>query len=187
MTKRLFVSVDLDGLAEEVRAVQDPLRDASGLNFTDPAQAHLTLKFLGDTDEAQIPDIVAELERAVEESGLEPFTANFGGYGVFPHLDYISVVWLGVREGSEAFASLFEAIEDRTVEMGFDPEDHDFTPHVTLARMKHAGGKELVQKVVEERDPNVGEMRVEEVRLTESELTPEGPEYSTVEAIPLKS
>lgn len=187
MAKRLFVSVDLDGLAEEVRAVQDQLRDASGLNFTDPEQAHLTLKFLGDADEARIPDIVTELERAVEESGVEPFSADFGGYGVFPHLEYISVVWLGVREGGEAVTSLFEAIEERTVEMGFESEDHEFTPHVTLARMKHAGGKELVQEVVEERNPHVGEMRVEEVRLTESVLTEDGPEYSTVEAITLTS
>lgn len=185
MSKRLFVSVDLGGLADAVRAVQEPLRDASGLNFTDPEQAHLTVKFLGDTDEARIPDLVTELRQAAEASGVKPFTADFGGYGVFPSLEYISVVWLGVREGSEELSALHEAVEERTVAMGFDREDHDFTPHVTLARMNHAGDKELVQDVVTERDPDVGELRVEDVRLTESELTDEGPEYSTVEAISL--
>lgn len=185
MGTRLFVSVDLDGLADQVQAVQDPLRDASGLNFTDPEQAHLTLKFLGDTDDERIPDLVTELESAVAESAVDPFTAKFGGYGVFPHLDYISVVWLGVREGGAAFTRLHEAIEDRSVAMGFDPENHDFTPHVTLARMDHAGGKDLVQEVVEGRDPEAGQMRVDEVRLTESNLTPDGPEYSTVESFSL--
>jgi len=104
---------------------------------------------------------------------------------VFPRLDYISVVWLAVREGSEDLTRLHEAIEERTVGMGFDPEDHEFTPHVTLARMDHAGGKELVQDVVESEDPDVGQLRVEEVRLTESTLTEDGPEYETVESVPL--
>jgi len=69
--------------------------------------------------------------------------------------------------------------------MGFEPEDHEFTPHVTLARMHHAGGKELVQEQVTERDPTVGELAVDEIRLTESVLANDGPEYSTVEVIPL--
>ena len=180
MTRRLFVSVDLDGLGEEVRAVQDLLEGASGLNFTDPEQAHVTLKFLGDTGEDRLPALREELAAAVADSGVGPFTATFGGLGVFPSPEYISVVWLGVREGGRELTRLHEAIEDRTVAMGFDPEDHDFTPHVTLARMEHAGGKELVQEVVGERDPDAGRLRVAEVRLTESTLTDDGPEYSTV-------
>jgi len=182
---RLFVSVDLDGLAGEVARVQNLLADASGLRMTDPEQAHLTLKFLGDTDPDRLPALSAGLERAVEESGVEPFRAAFGGLGVFPSLEYISVVWLGVREGGESFTRLHESIEERTTAMGFDPEDHEFTPHVTLARMDHAGGKGRVQEVVQDRDPTAGSMTVTEVRLTESELTADGPEYSTVERFEL--
>jgi 2'-5' RNA ligase len=185
MSKRLFVSVDLDGLAEAVDAVQERFEGASGLNVTDPEQAHLTLEFLGDTDADRVSELVAELERAVEASGVDPFSAEFGGLGVFPSMDYISVVWLGVREGSAELARLHEAIEDRTVAMGFEPEDHDFTPHVTLARMDHAGGKERVQQVVRNEDPTVGTLRVEAVRLTESTLTRDGPEYTTVASVPL--
>jgi len=182
---RLFVSVDLDGLATAVGRAQELLPDAGGLRLTDPDQAHLTLKFLGDTDPDRLPALVDELGRAVEESGVDPFRAAFGGLGVFPSLEYISVVWLGVRDGGEQFTQLQEVIEDRTTAMGFDPEDHEFTPHVTLARMDHARGKELVQSVVEERDPVAGEMRVESVALTESELTDSGPEYTTVERFDL--
>jgi 2'-5' RNA ligase len=182
---RLFVSVDLDGLAEGVRAVQERFAGASGLNFVDPGQAHVTLKFLGEVDPDRLDDLTDELAAAVADGGVSPFTAEFGGLGVFPHLGYISVVWLGVREGSEELTRLHEAIEARTVGMGFDPEDHDFTPHVTLARMDHAGGKELVQEVVESEDPTAGSLHVEEVRLTESVLTDDGPEYSTVERLQL--
>jgi len=178
---RLFVSVDLEGLAPAIADIQDCLRGASGLRFTDPEQAHVTLKFLGETDADRLPELTDELGAAVPDSGVEPFRAEFGGLGVFPHLEYISVVWLGVREGGQQFGRLHEAIEERTVAMGFDPEDHEFTPHATLARMDHAGGKEHVQDVVRNRDPDAGTMTVGEVCLTESTPTPDGPEYSTVE------
>lgn len=185
MGKRLFVSVDVSGLVESIAAIQAEFSDASGLDFTDPEQAHLTLKFLGDTDDDRIPELREELETAVDDSGVVPFDAALGGLGVFPHLDYISVVWLGVRAGSEKVTRLHEAIEDRTTALGFDPEDHDFTPHVTLARMNHAGGKELVQEVVENRDPDAGTVHVDAIHLTESTLTDDGPEYTTVAAFPL--
>jgi len=184
---RLFVSVDLDGLADEVAAVQERLADAEGLRFIDPTQAHLTLKFLGETDESSLPELREELAAAVADAAVDPFEASFGGLGVFPHLDYISVVWLGVREGAgdAELTRLHRAIEDRTVALGFDPEDHEFTPHVTLARMEHAGGKDLVQEVVRRADPDVGTMTVSEVRLTESRLDGDGPTYDTVAAFPL--
>ena len=184
---RLFVSVDLpDELAESVADLQAEFEDASGLNFSDPEQAHITVKFLGDVDQSRLPELTEELEAAVAEADVSPFTVRYGGLGVFPDLEYISVIWLGVEEGGEELTRLHEAIEERTTAMGFDPESHDFTPHVTLARMEHAGGKELVQELVREREPTVGETTVEEVRLTESTLTSSGPEYSTVERFPLE-
>jgi len=183
---RLFVSVDLpDSLADAVADAQAPLREAAGLSFTDPAQAHVTLKFLGETPRSRVSRVESTIEAAVADAGVGSFEATFGGLGAFPSEDYIRVVWLGVRAGGEAMTELQAAIEERLVRAGFDPEDHDFTPHVTLARMSHAGGKALVQQVLREQDPTVGTTTVEEVRLTESELGPDGPEYSTVERFPL--
>ncbi|MFB6153792.1 MAG: RNA 2',3'-cyclic phosphodiesterase [Halodesulfurarchaeum sp.] len=183
---RLFVSVDLpDRFAEPIEDLQDAVTDASGLDFTDPTQAHVTMKFLGDTPERRLDPVQTALERAVETAGVEPFEATFGGLGVFPSLDYISVLWLGVEEGSEPFVRLQDPIEEEMVGLGFEEEEHEFTPHVTLARMKHAGGKELVQEFVTERDPTVGTMTVEAVQLTESTLTSDGPVYETVHRVPL--
>ena len=183
---RLFVSVDIpDELADGVAAVQDRLRDAPGLRFTDPGQAHVTLQFLGDVPDQRVEEVVDALETAVGSADVAPFDAEFGGLGVFPSLDYISVVWLGVREGSEALARLNAAVEREMAGLGFEGDDHDFTPHVTLARMDHAGGKEHVQQVVQRADPTVGRTRVESVALTESSLTDDGPVYATVERVPL--
>jgi len=199
---RLFVSIDLpDALADSVREVQELFEGASGLNFTDPEQAHVTMKFLGDVDErsssaretesrgvdgARLDEVTAAVERGVDHAGVaNSFPARFAGLGVFPSLDYISVVWLGVEVGKDEMTALHRCIEDETTDIGFDPEENEFTPHVTLARMEHAGGKERVQEVVENRHPTVGEMAVEELRLKESDLTGSGPEYSTVESFPL--
>ncbi len=184
---RLFVSIDLpDGLREGVEGVQEEFRDASGLTFTNPAQAHLTLSFLGDVDEDRVPDIEDALESAVEDDvDFGPFDAEIGGLGVFPSLDYISVVWVGVEDGGTEMTLLHDAVESRLYDLGFSPDDNEFVPHITVARMQHAGGKELVQRNVRELDPTVGRMEVSEIRLTESELTADGPAYSTLAAFPL--
>ncbi|GGN11304.1 RNA 2',3'-cyclic phosphodiesterase [Halarchaeum nitratireducens] len=183
---RLFVSVDLpDALVEPIRALQAEFADADGLDFVDPATAHVTLKFLGDVEESAYAETVAAVERAVASTRVGPFDATFGGLGVFPSLDYISVLWLGLTAGAVELAALHDAVERECVAAGFDPDGTEFTPHVTLARMRHGGGKELVRRLVRERDPEIGTARVEEVRVTESTLTHEGPEYETRERFAL--
>jgi 2'-5' RNA ligase len=185
MGKRLFVSVDCTALADEIAAVQEPFRDRGGLRPTDPEQAHLTLKFLGDTPAGRTGELTDALEAAVADAAVGPFEAELAGYGVFPSPEYISVVWLGVGAGSEELTRLHEAVEERTTDIGFDPEDHEFTPHVTLARMDHAGGKEHVQRVVGERAPEAGRLSVDAVDLTESTLTDDGPVYEAIASVSL--
>lgn len=177
---RLFVSVPLHGLADGVAAAQEPL-DLPGLKLTDPEQAHVTLKFLGEVDESGVSDLTEAIGTAVESADVAPFEAEVGGYGVFPSLEYISVVWTGFRSGGEPLERLHETIERETTAIGFDPEDHSFTAHATLARMRDARSKDEVRELVESEDPDVGTLRVDGVELTESTLTGEGPVYSTVE------
>jgi 2'-5' RNA ligase len=185
---RLFVSIDLpDRLADAVADAQDRFADAEGLRFVDPEGAHLTLFFLGDTDSDRVEEIESALERAVDDAGVDPFELRVGGFGVFPSLEYISVVWAGVRDGGGVAETtrLHEAVAEELTALGFEGDDHEFTPHVTLARMDDARGKEAVQRVVREADPTVGRLDVTEIRLTESTLTDDGPEYETVARFPL--
>ncbi|QLC33361.1 RNA 2',3'-cyclic phosphodiesterase [Halarchaeum sp. CBA1220] len=184
---RLFVSVDLpESLVEPVRTLQSAFADADGLDLVDPANAHVTLAFLGDIDDGEYEDAVAALERGVEEADVAPFEASFEGLGVFPSMEYISVVWLGVEAGADRLTALHDALEREYAALGVEADDHEFTPHVTLGRLRHAGGKERVREVVREHAADVGRMRVEEVRLAESTLTHDGPEYETRERVPLR-
>lgn len=183
---RLFVSIDLpDDLAEAIAEVQAEIESASGLRMTDPTQAHLTVKFLGDTDPARVEDIIEGLHGAVDQAGCTPFEASVEGLGVFPELSYINVVWVGIERGAAEITELHAAVERELTDRGFEPAEHDFTPHITIARMDHAGGKEHVQRVVTEHNPSLGTMTVDSIALTESTLTAAGPEYETIEAVPL--
>jgi 2'-5' RNA ligase len=183
---RLFVSVDLpDGMSGAVETVQERLRPVSGLRFVDPERAHVTVTFVGDVAEGKRETIDGAVERGVRRAGVEPFEVTYGGLGVFPSLEYISVVWLGVERGGDELGRLHEAVETETAGVGVDPESHEFTPHVTLARMDHAGGKNHVRQVVTEHAPTVGTTTVGAVRLKRSDLGPDGPTYSTVERYPL--
>jgi len=191
---RAFFAVDLpESLAEPLAAVQVDLNDAAGLRVTDPTQAHVTLKFLGDinagdggsdgddlTDTPALDDVIAAGERAVDSADIAPFDCSIAGLGVFPSLEYIAVVWAGVEDGADKLTALHEALEAETTALGVDPDDHDFTPHITLARMDDARGKGLVQRLVRERDPEFGRFEAAEIRLVESTLTSDGPEYETV-------
>ena len=182
---RLFVSVDVDPLSEEVAAAQDRLPDAGSLRPVDPENAHVTLRFLGEVAPTRRDTLACALTTAVDDAGVDPFSLSLGGYGVFPSLEYISVVWAGVRRGGSELTRLHEAVEGETTALGFDPTNHDFTPHVTLARMDDARGKAAVQRLVENATPDIGTVAVREVRLTESALTDDGPVYETVDRFPL--
>jgi len=193
---RAFFAVDLpDDLAPCVAEAQAAFEGAEGLRFVDPEQTHVTLKFLGEIDDNDerddneatpaLDDVIAAGERAIEAADVDPFECAVEGFGVFPTLDYISVVWAGIGRGTPELTALHEAVESETTALGVDPEDHAFTPHVTLARMNDARGKKLVREAVRERDPEIGRFDVDAVRLVSSTLTSDGPEYETVASFAL--
>ncbi len=178
---RLFVSVDLPArLADAIADCQAEIAHAAGVRFTEPTQAHFTLRFLGAVDPDRVPAIESELEAAVSAADLESFRVTLGGLGTFPSEEYIRVIWLGVLEGKSPFYRLHEAVDTRITAMGFPAAEHEFTPHVTIARVDHAGGKSLVQEALREGTGAVGELTVSSIALTESTLTADGPVYDTI-------
>ncbi|MDV7350651.1 RNA 2',3'-cyclic phosphodiesterase [Halorubrum distributum] len=190
---RAFFAVDLpDSLAPAVADAQAPFADAPGVNPVDPEQAHVTLKFLGDVGgrdgetEPTVDDVTAAGERAVDRAGVAPFKCAVAGLGVFPNREYVSVVWTGVDSGAEALTALYEALEAETTALGVDPADHEFTPHVTLARVETAAGAEAVRDALDAERPEVGTFSVDEIRLVKSTLTESGPEYDVVREFDLR-
>ncbi|MFP4188804.1 MAG: RNA 2',3'-cyclic phosphodiesterase [Halobacteriales archaeon] len=178
---RLFVSVDLPPeLEPKVRDLQSYLRGTrADLRFTKPEQAHLTMKFVGDTPESRLKAVKGAVDEAA--GCVEPFRVEVGGTGVFPSRDYVSVVWVGVREGADELTRLHDGLEEATVGRGLaDEAEHDYVPHVTLARMNSGRGRSEVLGFVEEHDDvTLGGFEVSRLRLKSSVLCDGGSVHTT--------
>ena len=126
---RLFVAVDLP---EEVKKeVKDICRDLPGAHWVPQDQLHLTLRFIGDADDALFLAIKAALARV---SGA-PFRFALKGIGHFPPGKRARVLWVGM-EKREPLLELQQAVERALTEAGVPPDERPFSPHITLARFR---------------------------------------------------
>ena len=137
------------------------------------------MKFIGDTPESSLKEVKESIDEASEAVG--PFRVELGGTGVFPSRDYVSVVWVGVREGVEGLTRLHEALEESLVGRGLaDEAEHDYVPHVTLARMNSGRGRtEVLGFVDEHEDVTLGDFEASRLRLKSSVLRDDGSVHKT--------
>lgn len=185
-TKRLFIAVTVhpeDELIDRMSEFQDTFSE-DRVKWVDPEVMHLTLKFLGDTNEELIPEITEKLKSL--QSAHAPFNMTITGTGTFGRPGKPRVIWAGI-EGEEPAQALQKGIEDITSEFGFEPEDRDFRPHLTLARVKFLKDTAKLRSMVrEDQDRIFQTLPVEAFHLFESELTPQGPKYRILQSFPLE-
>lgn len=131
---RLFVALQLP---PEIRArLTGLMGGVNGARWQTDQQLHLTLRFIGEVDEARAEDIDSAL-RAVT---FTPFQVSLQGAGLFGDIRKPRMLWAGV--GPDApLAHLAQKIETAMVRIGLPAEQRKFTPHVTLARFKGPGGR----------------------------------------------
>ncbi len=184
MPFRAFISADLpslpavEGLAHELRSVGRDLKVVSADHL------HLTLKFLGETEEGLVPEIVAAMREA--SAGVTPFTVSVRGTGAFPSLARPSVLWVGL-EGAEPLARMARRLDDDVAALGFERERRPWSPHITLARVRGSRGLDQAKAILQAHaHDSFAEARIEEIRLKKSVLQPQGPEYTTVDAVRLE-
>ena len=115
------------------------------------------------------------------------FSLTLSGVGAFPSPRRPRAIWLGVTEGAQALTALAERAEQAAVALGFAPEKRPFQAHLTLGRVKApTAPPELVRALEGAHDAVVGQMRVGEVVLMQSELRRTGPIYTPVAVFRLK-
>ena len=183
MSFRAFVAVEIDELPELRKFSAEVKRTGAPLKMVNLDNLHVTLKFLGDTDEEIVNEIQSVMQDAV--SGIRPFNIAVRGSGAFPNLNRISVVWAGM-EGAEPLAKIAGKIDAGLENLGFKREKRKFSPHVTIARVKGGRNKELLAQVIENnKTTHFGEIQVNEIILKKSVLTPSGPIYSDIVKIEL--
>lgn len=184
MKCRAFLAVDVaEELKMRIGEIQDILKSADAhVKYVEQGNLHFTLKFFGDVGRRKIQRISDIVERTAGD--YEPFTMDIKGLGVFPNMNYIRVIWLGVKN-PEIFSNLQETLDREFKKIGFKLE-RDYVPHLTIGRVKGPRNKDkLIELLSNMEDVEVGPMTVRELRLKKSELTPSGPLYSDIKVFKL--
>jgi RNA 2',3'-cyclic 3'-phosphodiesterase len=129
---RLFVAIDLP---EHIKATLSALRTgALAARWVEPANFHLTLRFIGDVDE----HAAKEIEAALWLIEAPCFLLNIKGIGHFCK----RTLWAGV-ENCPPLISLQGQVEDAIQRAGLIADTSRYVPHVKLARLKWRGGAQL--------------------------------------------
>lgn len=181
---RGFIAVEVPVL-EPLAAVQEQLRHSGAdLKVVEGPSTHVTLKFLGDTPATFVDKIEQGIKNAAK--GIKPFEMTVRSTGVYPNSANPRVVWAGL-EHAEPLGVVARRLEDEMHKLAFPRERRDFTPHITLARVRSPRGRERLAAVMSEHaGEEFGRARVEKVLLMRSDLAPKGPTYTTVRAVALE-
>src|SRR5467141_2969529 len=94
MTFRGFVAVDIPPTPALTEFVSQLRKAGSSLKVVSTDHLHLTLKFLGDTEEGLVSEIVTAIREAA--AGTRPFEVRVRGTGAFPSASRMNVIWVAV-------------------------------------------------------------------------------------------
>ncbi len=184
---RTFVAVELDepcrrGLREAVEALRGL---AGGVRWVKPDALHLTLKFIGELGELDLPRAVECLGPAT--SGRGPFSMRVAGLSGFPPRGTPRIVHVGVEEPTGTLSALQAAVDKALADgLGVAPEGRRYVPHVTLGRVKNPRACVPVEEMsgaLERQE--FGRVDVSSFVLMKSDLRPTGAVYSVVHRFPL--
>jgi len=177
---RLFIAIELsDEVRSALAEVQRSLhRWSSMVRWIEPAQLHMTLKFLGEVAEEKAAAISEALVRAA--GAVATFELSLAECGCFPPRGQVRIVWVGAKDETGRLISLVENIERETEEPGFVRENRPFSPHLTVGRVREdaSGGK--VREAVQAAKVTPVSQRISQVTLMCSRLSPKGSSYSVV-------
>jgi 2'-5' RNA ligase len=135
---RLFVAiVPPSAVLAELAAAVEPLQAAvAELRWTGSGAWHLTLAFLGEVDDAVLPELSTRLERAARRH--PPQRLEIAGGGAFPRPTRARILWAGINADGRALASLAASVAAGARRAGAPPPDEGrkYSPHLTLARCR---------------------------------------------------
>lgn len=180
---RVFVAVRIKptrgimALLAQLRRLGRPVKTVADENL------HVTLRFLGQTDEALFRPIVNAIHTAVDNA--KAFDLNLVGLGAYPYIHRPKSVWAGV-DNADTLSKIAHGLATPLEDLGFAPEERPWVPHVTLCRIKARPPKELVDLLNADHSVSLGTVRIRSVDLLSSQLLPSGPLYTTVDRVLLE-
>jgi len=188
---RSFIAIELNEVVKQrLHEIQEILKipGSECVKWVEPENIHLTLKFLGIVLAENIQAIAEAIRRAAE--GVNSFTLEIKNPGAFPNLTRVQTIWVGVAGDLKALHNLQSKLENSLKKLGYPPENRNFTPHLTLGRVRDEAslsfrqnlGKIISSTIIESKLT----IQVETLSLMRSQLTRSGPVYSRLSSVELK-
>ena len=193
---RLFIALDIDdSIRERIARFVDGVRAfAPDARWVRPESLHITLKFIGEKP----ADSMEAVTKALANIHSESIEITFSSFGFFPTAKAPRVFWIGISAGPQLKA-LASAVDNAMFQLGIAREDHEFSPHLTLARGGKSGAPrrqkgdgqnskfKRLQAQLDTMPPlQFGTMRAHDFFLYESKLSPAGSKYTKLERFALK-
>jgi 2'-5' RNA ligase len=165
MSLRLFVALLPPPLVQaELAALARPL---PGVRWTPAANIHLTLRFIGETDDAKR----ARFQEALARVRVEPFILPVGTVGTFIGRGPAKVLWAGIGSGHTRLFQLRKQVDEALLTVDSGLPMPGFHPHFTLARLEPTHEpKRLAAFVERHAEVEAPPFRVAEFQLVASEL-----------------
>lgn len=178
---RAFVAVELPDAVREnlARAVGRLRRGGGHVGWVTPEHLHVTLAFLGEVTPAAAAAVAAALDGMA--AAVPPFGLEAAGLGCFGHPRTPRIIWAGLGGNLGALEDLYRRLAAALETAAGWRDDKPFHPHVTLGRVRAAGGLAPVLAELEKRRTETfGCFQVGAVRLMRSDLRCGGPVYAVV-------
>jgi len=184
---RSFLAFELPSQIREVLIdlFEKGKKTSLDVRWVRPEGIHLTVIFMGDVQEEDIPAMAGFIGTVC--SGYGPFTVALKGMGCFPNTRNPRVLWLGVEGSLERMSRFQNEIRTGLAPFGIREEKRDFRPHLTLGRFKRplktAG--DLEKLLAEHRGLTSPVCSLNELILFRSDLRPGGALYTKIRSWPL--
>jgi len=175
---RTFISVTLpNGIVSLSRMLKTTVKSTKDIvNWVNPGNIHLTLKFLGHTPHEATDEINNILnEVVVNHSVME---LEIKGTGCFPKIESPRVLWLGVEGNVGRLQKFVADLNIRLEILGFQLDEKDYIPHITLARVKIPAKDTLDITNFMNTSFEPIKFNINRIRFMSSELFSNGPIYS---------
>lgn len=181
MKFRAFISADIRPGETLVALLRELANSRADLKTVKPDLMHVTLKFLGDTEESLTDEIESRILASTKD--IAPFEIRLSGMGAFPSMSNIRVVWIGINDGAQ-LGDIARKLDSSMGDLGFERDRKEFVPHLTLARARSGRNMGNVQDILKRNAATeYGTYRVDRILLKKSVLSPHGPAYSVVREI----
>jgi len=180
MKKRLFIALNLPiAIKAEIFKLIENLTTKNQnqpIKWVTQENIHLTLHFLGDTEENKMEEINSKLENLI--ANFPPLNFELlAEVDAFPNLKEPQDIFLKINEiGGNHIFSLHKKIGAALLNLGFQIDLRPFQLHLTLGRNKNHAYFQTIKNI--NFQPN--QFQADSVDLMASTLTPQGPIYNII-------